>query len=153
MAKIPFSDPLATLFLQGSKLYGEVAVNHRLSSVERFNPKNDQWEFVSSMQKKRENHSAAVLNGRIYVCGGIASDHNDLRDCECYDPRSNRWETVAAMKRARNGFNLVAMNGRLYALGGFRDDTVESYDPNTNEWILLEQRLIKTRYYASAAVL
>ncbi len=127
----------------------------RLSSVERFDPKSGQWQFVSRMRKGRFWHGAAVLNGQIYVCGGFGSGGR-LRDCECYEPERNRWETVAAMNRRRRSFNLVAMNGRLYAVGGRgsgAETSVESYDPNRNEWTLLNEPLIEPRKHASAVVL
>lgn len=42
-----------------------------LSSVERYSPDEGQWEHVTAMQSQRCYSAAAVLNGKIYVCGGF----------------------------------------------------------------------------------
>ncbi len=115
-----------------------------LSWVERFDPKKDQWQFVSPMSRGRDNHGAAVLNGYIYVCGGLFGPRDD---CERYDPQRDRWETAAPMNEGRYNFNLVAMNGQLYALKG-RRSSVDRYYAKKNEWTLLEGT-----FYASAVVL
>ncbi len=139
------------------KLFAIGGFNRRgrwLSVVERFDPKNGQWQFVSPMRKQRFFHSAAVLNGQIYVCGG--SYDRILRDCERYDPGRDQWEVVAAMNKPRKAFSLVALNGRLYAVGAFGNDaerSVESYDLNRDEWTLLEEKLIQPRRWATAVVL
>ncbi|KIH55581.1 BTB/POZ domain protein [Ancylostoma duodenale] len=46
--------------------------NSALSSVERFSPDKGVWEKVVAMQSQRLHAGAAVLNGKIYVCGGTA---------------------------------------------------------------------------------
>ncbi len=132
---------------------------NRLRSVERFDPKSGQWQFVSPMHKGRYHHGAAVLNGLIYVCGGMVGDKNYLQNCERYSQyhkTTNRWETVTAMHKMRSAFNLVMVNGRLYAVGGAQVDaktSVECYDPNRDEWTVLTEPLIQSRMSASAVVL
>jgi len=37
--------------------------------VEKFDPKTDQWSFVSSMKRRRAGAGIAVCEGRIYVAG------------------------------------------------------------------------------------
>ncbi len=38
--------------------------------LERFDEGSDRWEVVSSTENIRRGHAAAVLDGRIYICGG-----------------------------------------------------------------------------------
>ena len=47
------------------------------------------------------------------------------------------------MNIARAGHGLVNLHGRLYAIGGYRYwvDSVEVYDPNNNNWTLLQLKL------------
>lgn len=40
------------------------------NSMERFNPKLDQWENMAPMPTARCRHSAVVFQGKIYVAGG-----------------------------------------------------------------------------------
>ncbi len=130
--------------------------NAGMSSVERFDPKNSQWQFVSRMQKGRFWHDVAVLDGLIYVCGGKSNYGHYLRDCERYNQERNRWEMVTPMNKERVAFNLVTVSGQLYAVGKFEGDEkyfVESYDPKTNKWTILGKPLIEPGAHASAVVL
>ncbi len=80
---------------------------------------------------------AAVLNGRIYVCGGYDGS-KFLNSCEVYDQYPNAWAPVAPMNCARSRVSIVAYGDKLYALGGFDGtsnlNSVEMYDPETNTW-------------------
>jgi hypothetical protein len=55
--------------------------------------------------------SAAVLDGQIYVPGGLGG----LRTFEVYDPRSNRWRTLARLPAGRHklGFRVKELIGGL----------------------------------------
>ena len=44
------------------------------------------------MSTVRSCHSAAVLDGKLYVAGGYDGDDNDLSSVERYDPATNTWE-------------------------------------------------------------
>jgi len=57
-----------------------------LSTVECFNFKKKSWSFVSSMHKPRCGHSAFVVDGKIYVFGGV-----DANSVEMYDPKKRSW--------------------------------------------------------------
>lgn len=66
----------------------------RLFQVERYNPETDQWTILDSrMNEERSNFGAAVLNGKLFVCGGsrIALPFNPLNSVEVYDPAINRY--------------------------------------------------------------
>lgn len=39
--------------------------------MEKFDPRTDQWSFVSSMKRRRAGAGIAVCEGRIYVAGKI----------------------------------------------------------------------------------
>ncbi len=57
--------------------------------MEKFDPKTGVWQRVASMNYRRSALGAAVLNGRIYVCGGY-DGVSSLRTCEVYNPEQNR---------------------------------------------------------------
>lgn len=77
-----------------------------------------------------------------------------LQSCEVYIPEENRWEERAPLQVGRSGLRLVAVEGRfLVAVGGCDDvfgraetlPTVEIYDPQQNQWKVLDVKLQQPR--------
>jgi len=84
-------------------------------------------------------HSAAVVNGKIYVIGGAGADNQPVASVEVYDPATGTWESRASMPTARALFGVGTFGGLIYAVGGTtigRDKlaVVEAYDPATDTW-------------------
>ena len=65
-----------------------------LKSVEKHYPETDEWSFVSNMTIERSAHSAAVMDGKIYVVGGLDTESDIVRIIECYDPSNDSWSVV-----------------------------------------------------------
>ena len=120
-----------------------------LSSVERYDPLTNSWTTVAPMSTARERHAVAVLDGKLYACGGwkhrvdlIVNANTALTSVERYDPDTNTWETVAPMKTARSESSAAVLDGKLYVAGGQSElfdmsatlSTVERYDPSANVW-------------------
>lgn len=59
------------------------------------------------------------------------------------------WTAVASMSISRDAVGVCLLGDKLYAVGGYDGqtylNTVESYDPQTNEWTQV-QFLIRTHY-------
>ena len=110
-----------------------------LPTLEAYDPATNTWTPKSSMSIGREGPSAGVINGVLYVAGGVGSGGDPgLNALEAYDPATNTWTTKASMPTARGGAAAGVINGVLYVAGG-RDGTtlfttVEAYDPGTNTW-------------------
>ncbi|KAH9392756.1 Kelch-like protein 10 [Tyrophagus putrescentiae] len=107
--------------------------NDRLRSCERYDSQLNEWSTVADMNSYRENASAAVINGCIYVAGG-----GGARSVSKYCPETDTWREVAPMTTARWNLTLTPFAGRLWAIGG-RDgghllSSCESYDPVTDTW-------------------
>ena len=62
---------------------------------------------------------------------------------DCYDPETNTWSQMPNMNIARRGHSLVSLHGRLHAIGGCHHDgdSVEVYDPNSQTWTLIQNKL------------
>ncbi|XP_016840625.1 kelch-like protein 17 [Nasonia vitripennis] len=112
-----------------------------LDTVERYDPAKDQWTILDSrMNEERSNFGAAVLNGKLFVCGGsrIALPFSPLNSVEVYDSTINRWEYKTNMDTARFSPLVVVNVGKLWAIGGNSyarsRTTIEMYDPETNSW-------------------
>jgi N-acetylneuraminic acid mutarotase len=126
------------------------------ASVQCYDAQANAFTEVAPMLKKREQHAAAVLGGRLYVTGGIGStwqSHGDggpvpdfsgagdpppRRSVERYDPAADTWERVASMHARRRGHAAAVCAGLLYVAGGTDDETilnsVERFDPAKNTW-------------------
>ncbi|KAL7981696.1 hypothetical protein Chor_010891, partial [Crotalus horridus] len=55
-----------------------------------------------------------------------------------YDPKTDMWTAVASMSISRDAVGVCLLGDKLYAVGGYDGqaylNTVESYDPQINEW-------------------
>lgn len=96
------------------------------------------WTARANMITARWGAASAVVNGRIYVFGGVGSNGLPSSRCEEYDPAENSWRVLADMPTARYQLAGAAVGGKIYAIGGFNNvsalATVQVFDPETNTW-------------------
>jgi N-acetylneuraminic acid mutarotase len=140
-----------------------------------YDPAADSWKALAAMPTKRLAAVAVAANGKIYVFGGagnypkredVALDPNTAHRVfdvvEAYDPAANSWATMQTMPTPRNSFFAGLVNGKIYLIGGrvgsafatmgSATDIVEEYDPATNHWGFLKDRMPTPRDEGSAAV-
>lgn len=109
--------------------------------VERYSLALGKWQHMSAMLTPRHAASAAVLHGKIYVCGG----YTDIVESECmstaevYDPITNKWKQISSMNTKKSFFTLLAFSGNLYAVGGLDEHRIilnscEVYDSHSDKW-------------------
>ena len=138
-----------TLFRCGGGFGGTL---RRMTSASfSFSKTRGKWESIAPMQKKREGHSAAVLGGKLYVCGGLNDEF--AQDCsgeesvhgsvECYDPDVG-WSQLPRLLTRRCYHSSCTYQGRLFVCGGKSPDksggeglinTVESFQPSERRWL------------------
>ncbi len=105
-------------------------------------PHSQKWTCCSSLPAGRVGTSAAKLDGKIYLLGGLAAgapDYPSMNISSVYDPVSNTLVAVKEMDTARAFFATAVVNGKIYALGGgyppeHATNKVSAYDPATNTW-------------------
>ena len=76
-------------------------------------------QALASLNVPRHSFGTAVLDGKLYVVGGIDSEGLELDSVEAYDPATNLWTLKASLPTPRAHLGLTAHDGRLYAIGGF----------------------------------
>jgi N-acetylneuraminic acid mutarotase len=106
------------------------------NEAEVFDPENNQWLILPSMNVPRNHTAGAVINGKFYVVGGRGSPNAD-RALEVYDPATNMWTILAPMPTGRSGIAVAAVNGQLWVFGGeipVLHPEVEIYNPVSNTW-------------------
>ena len=105
--------------------------------------------------------SAEEVGGKIYVIGGLEPLENGMGTRvtgrnEMYDPATNTWTERSPMPTARNhAFSGVVCNSKIYVIGGrigagnipatTNIDVVEEYDPATNLWGVVKDRMPTAR--------
>jgi N-acetylneuraminic acid mutarotase len=100
------------------------------------------WSEGAKMEVARSETAAAVLDGLIYVPGGLPGPSSVM---EAYDPVANSWHKVANMPGGRHHLMTTAYNGKVYVFGGTNIsgstwipvNTSWAYDPTTNKWSTL----------------
>jgi hypothetical protein len=97
------------------------------TAVQVYDPATNTWRkdgdgkanAPTVMTEARHSAAAAVLDGKIYVSGGIGASGQPLGTIAVYDPAANTWAVGAPMPTPRALHALAAFDGRLWALGGF----------------------------------
>ena len=124
-----------------------------VSTASRFDPQNNKWEKVASLNEGRQDAFGAAMDGKIYVAGGRQGIHRQLSSCEVYNPSSDEWQLMPSLKVPRFNASMVCFEQKLYVLGGktipteysvhvawssirfSRLLTVEEFDSERKEWV------------------
>ncbi len=100
----------------------------------------DSWLTKAEMPTGRLGLGVAVVNGKIYVIGGINAN-GYLNTNEEYDPATDIWITKTSMPTPRAGFGIAVYHNKIYVIGGGGDFETEEvtgvnevYDPVTDTW-------------------
>lgn len=110
--------------------------------VQIYDPTQDLWRSSADGEPNapaplpvvRQAAAAAVLDGKIYLVGGVGTGGGLIPTTSVYDPLANRWQSIAPLPTPRALLALAAFDGRLWAIGGRGGDrqpanTVEIYQP------------------------
>ena len=127
------------IYVIGGVIYDDEGEAVVMDRVVMYDPATNSWQQMAAMPTARVCHSAAVLDGKIYVSGGFTTSR-DLSDAfDAYDPVTNTCATLASLSEARADHASAAFNRKLYVFGGFTSsgdclDLVEVYSPASNIW-------------------
>lgn len=130
-----------------------------MKSVWRYDPINNCWAEASPMSVGRAYCKTGILNGKLYVVGGVTRGRgglNPLQSAEVYDPHTGMWSQLPSMPFAKAqvlptafladllkpiATGMTSYRGRLfvpqslYCWPFFVDVGGEVYDPNINSWL------------------
>jgi len=116
-----------------------------LQKVEAYDPNTNTlvpWIPRAPLPAARElPNGAAVINGKIYVPGGLTS-LGPTKSLYVYTVASNSWTTKASMPIRSHGGAAAAIDGKLWVIatpageGGFytNETRLFRYDPATDTW-------------------
>ncbi|HSH05542.1 MAG TPA: hypothetical protein VLL52_23705 [Anaerolineae bacterium] len=116
-----------------------------------YNYASGDWIGQASLGTPRYGHTAAWVNGKACVVGGIGDGGGFpvlLSAGECISPSAQTWTPIAGMNIPRyNAGSAVGPDGRWYVFGGTAFDgtavpQIEVYNPLTDQW-----QILGVRYY------
>jgi len=125
-----------------------------------WDPATDTWKALAPLTVKRCSAVAESVDGKIYLIGGLEPMENGKGTRvsgrnQMYDPATNTWTERSPMPTTRNHAMAGAVNGKIYVMGGrlaagnipvtTNIDTVEEYDPATNLWGPVKERMPQVR--------
>ena len=98
------------------------------------------WARGPILEMARDDFGIAVVDGRIYVLGGMTGARgNKLDSVEVYEPGAGAWVAGPVMPEARSSLSAAAVGPVIYALGGALGDEsttgrVDALDTRTGSW-------------------
>ncbi len=113
-----------------------------LRTVEVYDTNSGTWTHLADMPTGRWGHSAAAVNGMIYVFGGASALGGwNVYSSEVYNPQTNTWTAISNMPTARYCLTACSLEGSIYTIGGWKHssdgpvyDNVEVYNPDKDMW-------------------
>jgi hypothetical protein len=97
------------------------------------------WTFLAPLPSGRGETAAAVVDGRLYVIGGLTGLGGEATaEVAIYDPGTNAWEAAAPLPAARDHAAAAGLDGIVYVSGGgsggTRQATLWALDSLTGVW-------------------
>ena len=117
-----------------------------LSNVQAYNVATNSWSDRGPLPRPLYwTNWAGVIDGKIYISGGIASNDNFRAELYEYDPKTDTWRERAPMPT--QGFRGITgvIDNRLYVVTDcdqedcfdFVSRAFYRYNPATNRWVVL----------------
>lgn len=108
------------LIAYGGQLYALGGQNNQttLTAAETYLPQQDEWQSIAALPIPVSHTQAAVLNGSIYLPGGLLPSAQPTTTLQVYTPAENAWHTAQPLPQAISGYALTAFEGKLYLFGG-----------------------------------
>jgi N-acetylneuraminic acid mutarotase len=117
-----------------------------MSTVQAYNVATNSWTYRTSMPTPLyKSNGAGVINGKIYISGGLMRYKVYSDALYIYDPATNRWSPKQPMPATTYGGATGVINNQLYVLTSCdQEDCSEHvrrafyrYDPATDRWTSL----------------
>jgi N-acetylneuraminic acid mutarotase len=138
---------------------GPSGYTNYLSTNEVYDPSTDSWETKEPMPTAREWMDANVVDGKIYVIGGVADSFSSMLTPvnEVYDPATDSWTTLQPAPIAIDSYASAVLNNKIYVMGGLsHNDTYgwqanQIYNAENDVWSLGATLPNATRFAAAGA--
>jgi N-acetylneuraminic acid mutarotase len=107
-----------------------------LKDVDAYNPATNAWTARADMPvRRRATNIPAVLNGKVYVTGGVNSVGRATRTMLIYTPATNTWARSSdSLPEAMTSALTATLDGKVYVQATYR---LYRYDPFLHTWTRL----------------
>ncbi len=140
LAQRPYKSHSHSAQVWNQRLYLFGGAGTSAGKVQIYQPTSNSWSQGAAMPFATMAASSALIDGKIYVAGGIVSG-NTSNYHAVYDPATNLWATLPNMPLARNGAAGGTDGRHFYLFGGRASGTtgaasaeLQIYDPLTQTW-------------------
>ncbi|MFD3163282.1 Kelch repeat-containing protein [Herpetosiphon sp. NSE202] len=140
LAQRPYKSHSHSAQVWNQRLYLFGGAGTSAGKVQIYQPSSNSWSQGAAMPFATMAASSALIDGKIYVAGGIVSG-NTANYHALYDPAANTWTPLPTMPLARNGAAGGTDGRYFYLFGGRASGTtgaasadVQIYDPLSQTW-------------------
>jgi N-acetylneuraminic acid mutarotase len=125
---------------------GTTMTGGSLSKVQAYNASTNTWTYKASLPVPLYwTNGAGVINGKIYVSGGLSQADRYEKGLYLYDPARNTWTRKQDMPNTSFRGVTGVINNKLYVVTGCTHDNCDQrvpsalyrYDPATDQWATL----------------
>lgn len=149
---IKFDDD--SFYIIGGVIPGEDGTFPTVTMVQRYSISADAWTSVADLPLPLNHPNSAVVNGKIYVLGGLTTVDSDPNfwnatgDCFEYDPESDLWTGIGTLPANRwTGSAAVGVkNTTVYLAGGLANTNLTGDEEGTIQ--LLTSYDVVTKQFA-----
>jgi len=126
-ANMPTARLGARLALLDSKIWAiGGSGNSHTRKVEIYDPIQNSWTAGPSLTFQRHAPVIWVLNGKIYVGGGLSSNFGYQDSIEVYDPALRKWIHFGNFPEPKYYADSVILNDTVYVVAGFTGNNIFS---------------------------
>jgi N-acetylneuraminic acid mutarotase len=147
--RLPSPRSYAQAALAGTRIYlfgglektGDIGSARRQVWMWNLDRPADGWREVSTMpEPARSNYAFAVLDGKVYIFGGVApagDSFQNVAESWSYDLHTNEWSSVPSVPIATRAWSAVVSTNSILLLGGYTDrfaTTILRFSPKTRDF-------------------
>lgn len=170
-----FLPPSTVVILGGIIPTNDTSLNVETTNLMQFySIPNDTWSTRAPFPRPLNHLNAAVVDGKIYVLGGLAEDESQGRawrvvpDSWVYEPMTDTWTSLLGVPEGqwRGSAAVSVYDGKIFLAGGMTDlelttriqrtvAVVSIFDTVTSEWLKVPEqarRIPEGRDHAGGAV-
>tara|TARA_X000000950_G_scaffold257061_1_gene323192 strand:- start:470 stop:1612 length:1143 start_codon:yes stop_codon:yes gene_type:complete len=104
-----------------------------LTTVEILRSSTDQWDYISDLLYPAVYSAACVLNGRLYIAGGILSNKLQMWDGTAWYYKANLPNNISQLYSAA----CIAIDGRMWLIGGLITPDERTSFPEVSKSVLI----------------